>query len=190
MSRRPRWAAVATSLALLAAYGAGSWLHAEAATSSQTMTDAAGDATNPVAANGGTTNVPNEPKADVVAASATYQAGAIVLSAKTASPVNAASDASWGQSVVTWFLDTTGDKKFDFSIEWGADNGALYADIYNTGDSPICAGQGQGDPFGGDGSYVVTVNPRCFGNPAAFNWGGRTEFAVGWREHHGPLPRR
>ena len=178
MSRRPRWAAVATSLALLAAYGAGSWLHAEAATSSMNMSDSSGDATTRVAASGGTTNVPNEPKADVIAASATYQAGAIVLSAKTASPVNAASDASWGQSVVTWFIDTTGDKKFDFSIEWGADNGALYADVYNTGESPICAGGGQAS-IGGDGSYVTTVNPRCFGNPPAFNWGGRTEFASG-----------
>ncbi|HEX6379820.1 MAG TPA: hypothetical protein VF180_01110 [Acidimicrobiia bacterium] len=177
MSRRPRWAAAATSLALLAAYGAGSWLHAEAATS-QAMSDPAGDATNRVAANGGTTQVPNEPKADIVTASATYEAGAIVLSAKMANPVNAASDASWGQSVVTWFIDTTGDKKFDFSIEWGADNGGLYADIYNTGDSPICAGQGQAS-IGGDGSYIATVKPACFGTPSAFNWGGRSEFASG-----------
>ncbi|HEV8625564.1 MAG TPA: hypothetical protein VG034_13980, partial [Acidimicrobiia bacterium] len=65
MSRRPRWAAVATSLALLAAYGAGSLLHAEAATSSQAVSDPAGDATTRVADNGGTTSVPNEPKADV-----------------------------------------------------------------------------------------------------------------------------
>ncbi len=176
MSRRPRWAAVATSLALLAAYGAGSWLHAEAA-SSQSVNDPAGDATTRVG-EGGNTNVPNEPKADIVAASATYQAGAIVLSAKMAHPVNAASDASWGQSVVTWFVDTTGDRKFDFTIEWGADSGSLYADIYNTGTSTICAGQGQAS-MGPDNSYVVTVNPKCFGNPSAFNWGGRSEFAVG-----------
>jgi ribosomal protein L24E len=178
VSRRPRWAAVATSLALLAAYGAGSWLHAEAATSSQNMPDATGDATARVDANGNPTNVPNEPKADVVAASATYQAGAIVFSVKTANPVNAASDASWGQSVVTWFVDITGDRKFDFTMEWGADNGGLYADIYDTGDSPICAGQGQAS-IAGDGSYVLTVKPGCFGNPSAFNWGGRTEFASG-----------
>jgi hypothetical protein len=163
-------------LALLAAYGAGSLLHAEAATSSQSVTDPSGDATSRVADNGGTTTVPNEPKADAVAASATYQAGSIVLSLKTAAPVNAATDPSWGQSVVTWFIDTTGDRKFDYSIEWGAENGGLYADIYNTGDSTICAGQGQ-PSIGSDGSYIVTVNARCFGNPSAFNWGGRTEFA-------------
>jgi hypothetical protein len=176
VSRRPRWAAVATSLTLLAAYGAGSWLHAEAATSSQSVSDPSGDATSRVADNGGTTTVPNEPKADVIAASATYQAGSIVLSVKTASPVNAATDPSWGQSVITWFIDTTGDKKFDYSIEWGAENGGLYADIYNTGDSTICAGQGQ-PSIGSDGSYIATINAKCFGSPSAFNWGGRSEFA-------------
>ena len=31
----------------------------------------------------------------------------------------------------------------------------------------------------GDGSYVVTLNPSCFKNPSAFNWGGRTEFDPG-----------
>jgi hypothetical protein len=170
---------VATSLALLAAYGAGSLLHAEAATSSQAVSDPAGDATTKVGADGQPSGtVPNEPKADIVAASATYQAGSIVLSVKTAAPVNAATDPSWGQSDITWFLDTTGDKKFDFTIEWGADNGALYADIYNTGTSPICAGQGQ-PSIGSDGSYVVTLNPKCFGNPSAFYWGGRSEFASG-----------
>ena len=179
MSRRPRWAAVATSLALLAAYGAQSLLHAEAATSSQQVTDPSGDATTSVQENGGTTQVPYEARADIVSASASYQAGAIVLSVHMAQPVNPATDPGWGASDVTWFLDTTGDKKFDASIEFGADSGQLYADVYNTSDAAICTGQGQGasPSVGQDGSYVVTLNPKCIGNPAGFNWGGRSEFA-------------
>jgi hypothetical protein len=144
------------------------------------MTDPTGDATNLVDANGGTTSVANEPRADVVSASATYQAGAIVLSLRTAQPVSPTGDPSWGQSVVTWFLDTTGDRKFDFSVEWGADAGNLYADVYNTGDAPICTGQGQGGiPSVQDGSYIVSLNPKCIGTPGGFNWGGRTEFVSG-----------
>ena len=142
------------------------------------MTDPVGDATNRVDANGGTTAVGNEPRADVVSASASYEAGKIVLSLRTAQPVSPATDAGWGQSVVTWFLDTTGDKKFDYSVEWGADGGSLYADIYNTGETPICAGQGV-PSVAGDGSYIVTLNPSCFKTPGAFHWGGRTEFASG-----------
>ncbi|HEY0399013.1 MAG TPA: hypothetical protein VGF00_11530, partial [Acidimicrobiia bacterium] len=93
MSRRPRWAAVASALALLAAYGATSFTHAQAA--NQVMTDPAGDATSRVAANGGTTGVPNEPRADITTASASYETGAIVLSVQAAQPVNPVTDAGW-----------------------------------------------------------------------------------------------
>ena len=177
MSRRPRWAAVATSLALLTAYGAQSLLHAEAANSQQ-ATDPSGDATTLVAASGSTRQVAYEPRADIISASASYQAGSIVLSVKTAQPVNPATDAGWGASDVTWFVDTTGDKKFDASIEFGGDSGSLYADVFNTSDAQICTGAGQGaTPSVSDGNYIVTINPRCLGNPSGFNWGGRTEFA-------------
>ena len=93
MSRRHRWAAAASALALLAGYGVVGPHNAQAA-SSQAMTDPTGDATNLVDANGGTTAVANEPRADVVSASATYQAGAIVLSLRTAQPVSPTGDPS------------------------------------------------------------------------------------------------
>jgi ribosomal protein L24E len=173
VSRRPRWAAVASALALLAAYGATSFTHAQAA--NQVMTDPAGDATSRVAANGGTTGVPNEPRADITTASASYETGAIVLSVQAAQPVNPATDAGWGTSDVTWFLDTTGDKKFDYSIEFGADAGSLYADVYDTANTVICHGT---PSLGSDGSYIVSLDPKCFKSPRAFYWGGRTEWAL------------
>ncbi|MCA1846459.1 MAG: hypothetical protein LC792_25345, partial [Actinobacteria bacterium] len=182
MSRRPRWAAVVTSLALLTAYGAQSLLHAEAAaTNSQVMPDPSGDANNLVDANGGATAVPNEPRADIVTATAAYQASAIVFSVKMAQPVNPATDAGWGASDVTWFVDTTGDKKYDASIEFGADGGKLYAEVYNPSDQQICTGAGltPTPSIGPDQSYIVSVPPRCFGNPSGFYWGGRSEFAQG-----------
>ncbi|HVW33202.1 MAG TPA: hypothetical protein VHL53_11735, partial [Acidimicrobiia bacterium] len=182
MSRRHRWATVASALVLLGAYGgATTLLHASAATSSQVATDPAGDANTRVDDNGATTKVVNEPRADIVGATASYQAGAIVLSVKTAQPVNPATDAGWGaDSDILWFLDTNGDKQYDFQVEWGADSGALYADVYNKANdqTPICtaAGQGGTPSLGSDGSYIVTLNPACLGNPAGFNWGGRSEF--------------
>jgi len=187
VSRRHRWAAVASGLALLTAYGAGTLLlNAQAATPSQQVTDKAGDANTQFDANGNpTATVANEPRADVLAASASYQPGAIVLSAKVANPVDPRTDATWTntESAISWFIDTNGDKKYDFHIIWGVDdNKALYSDIYPSSDpnenTPICAGAGQGGTpsLGADGSYVVTVNPACFGNPSSFYWGGRSEF--------------
>ena len=173
MSRRPRWAAVATAVALLGAYGAVQSQSAQAA-SSQTVADPAGDANTRVSEGGGTQAVPNEPRADIVAATADYQGAAIVLSARTAQPINPAGDASWGESVVSFFLDTTGDKKFDYQFEFGADGGNLYTDVYGaTGDTPICTGT---SAVGQDGSYISTVQASCLKNPSAFYWGGRMEF--------------
>jgi hypothetical protein len=175
---------VASGLALLTAYGAGTLLlNAQAATPSQQVTDKAGDANTQFDANGNATaTVANEPRADVLSASASYQPGAIVLSAKVANPVDPRSDATWTNtpSAVSWFIDTTGDKQFDYHIVWGVDSGKLYSDVMAKADdnTPICTGAGQGatPSLGADGSYVVTVNPACFGNPSSFYWGGRTEF--------------
>ena len=173
MSRRPRWAAVATALALLGAYGAVQSQSAQAA-SSQAATDPSGDANTRVSEGGGTQAVPNEPRADITSATADYQGAAIVLTVRMGQPVNPTGDASWGESVVNWFLDTSGDKKFDYSVEWGVDAGNLYADVYTaTGTTPACAGA---PSIGGDGSYVVTLQAACLKNPTGFYWGGRMEF--------------
>jgi hypothetical protein len=161
---------VATSLALVAAYGAGSWLRAEAATSSQTVSDATGDATTHVAGNG-SSQVPNDPRADVVAASVDYQTGAIVLSLRTAQPMNPTADPAWGDSGIEWYIDTTNDKNWDYKVDWGADGGSLYADVYRRSNDQQASCNGQASRAA-DGSYVTTVAPSCFGNPAAFNWGG------------------
>ena len=183
MSRRPRWAAVASALALLAAYGATSFTHAQAA-SSQSVTDPAGDANTLVDGQGHTTPTNNEPRADVISASASYQPGAIVLSAHTANAVDPRTDPQWTNTdtALSWFIDTTGDKQYDYHIVWGVDSGALYSDVMAKADdgTPICTGAGQGatPSLGADGSYVVTVNPACFRNPSAFNWGGRMEFGA------------
>ena len=184
MSRRHRWAAVASSLALVTAYGAGQLLHAQAATSSQVVSDPAGDANTRVDAQGHTTPVPNEPRADIVSASASFQPGAIVLSVRTAQANDPRTDPEWttSDSALSWFLDTTGDKKFDYHILWGVDGSNLYADVMAASDdnTPICTGAGQGatPSLGADGSYVVTINPQCFGKPTAFYWGGRMEYGA------------
>ena len=172
MSRRPRWAAVATALALLGAYGAVQSQSAQAA-SSEARTDPSGDANTLVSEGGGTQPTANDPRADVVAATADYQANAVVLSIRTAQPINP-TDAAWGESVVSWFLDTTGDKKFDYQVEFGVDAGNPYVDVYGaTGDTPLCNGTAARAQ---DGSYVVQVAVSCLKNPTAFYWGGRMEF--------------
>src|SRR5581483_11683472 len=144
VSRRHRWAAVASTLALVAAGGAGVLLHADAYVNSQVLSDPAGDANTVVDAQGHTTPTANEPRADIVSATASYTPVAIVLSARTASAVDPRTDAQWTNSdtALSWFLDTTNDKKFDYHVLWGVDSGALYADVMAAADdsTPVCEG--------------------------------------------------
>ena len=72
---------MASTLALVATASVGVLLHADAYVNSQVISDPAGDANTIVDAQGKTTATANEPRADVVSASASYTPGAIVLSA-------------------------------------------------------------------------------------------------------------
>ena len=179
MSRRHRWAAVASTLALVAAGSVGVLLHADAYVNSQTIGDPAGDANTIVDAQGHTTPTANEARADVVSASASYTPGSIVLSARTAQANDPRNDPQWttSDSALSFFLDTTNDKKYDYHVLWGVDGANLYADVMAAADdgTPICSGT---PSLGADGSYVVTLNPQCLGNPTAFNWGGRMEYGA------------
>ena len=179
MNRRHRWAAVASTLALVAAGSAGVLFHAEAYVNSQTISDPAGDANTIVDAQGHTTLTANQPRADVVSASASYTPGSIVLSVKTAQANDPRSDSQWttSDSALSWFLDTTNDKKYDYHVLWGVDGTNLYADVMAAADdgTAICSGT---PSMAADGSYVVTLDPKCLGNPTAFNWGGRMEYGA------------
>ena len=179
MSRRHRWAAVASALAFVAAGTAGVLMHADAYVNSQTISDPAGDANTLVDAQGHTTPAAEEPRADIVSASASYTPGAIVLSAKTAQANDPRNDPQWttSDSALSFFLDTTNDKKYDYHVLWGVDGANLYADVMAASDdaTAICSGS---PALGADGSYVVTLDPKCLGNPTAFNWGGRMEYGA------------
>jgi hypothetical protein len=179
VSRRPRWAAVASALALLAAYGAVQSQNALAA-STQTVSDPTGDATTRVdpSTNQAAGTIPNEPRADIVSATAEYQSNAVVLTVLTAQPVDfrTASGMDAQNSTMNWALDVNGDSKADYQVEWGVDAGALYADVYDKPDSnasPSCSGT---PSIGAGGSYVVSIPLNCVGNPRSFRWGGLMQF--------------
>ena len=124
--------------------------------------------------------VPNEPRADIVSASATYQAGAIVLSLQTAQPGQPDQRRHRGARASSPGSSTPPATGSSTSRSSGAPTPAACTPTSTTpATTPICAGQGQAVASVQDGSYVVTVNPKCIGNPGRFNWGGRTEFASG-----------
>jgi ribosomal protein L24E len=167
---------VASALALLATYGAVQSQNALAA-SSQTVADSPGDATTRVDPDTGQAagTIPNEPRADVVAASAEYQASAIVLRVRTAEPVDPrSSGVDINNTSMQWSLDLNGDNNDDFQAEFGVDNGALYGDVYkDNAETAFCSAPPSIDP---DGSWVMSIPLSCLGNPKSFRWGGVMQF--------------
>jgi hypothetical protein len=175
VSRRPRWAAVATAVALLGAYGAVQSQSAQAA-SSQTVADPSGDV--------------NDARGDAISASAEYLSNAIVLKVRTAQPVDFRSGTGMDpeNSTINWALDVTGDSKGDYQIEFGGESGALYADVYDNPD-PSAPRKCTGTPsVAGDGSYVVSLPLNCVGNPASFRVFGVIQFTPAGQQA-GPTDR-
>ncbi|MEW6471593.1 MAG: hypothetical protein AB1679_04935 [Actinomycetota bacterium] len=175
MSRRPRWAAVASALALLGAYGAVQSQNAQAA-SSQAVNDPSGDV--------------SDARGDAISASAEYLSNAIVLRVRTAQPVDFRNSAGMDpeNSTVNWALDVTGDNKGDYQVEFGGDGGQLYADVYDNPD-PAAPRKCTGTPsVGGDGSYVVSLPLNCLGNPGSFRAFAVVQFTAAGQQP-GPTDR-
>ncbi len=177
MSRRPRWAAVASALALIATYGAVQSQNAQAA-SSQSVADTTGDATTRVDPESGNSagTIPNEPRADVVAVTAEYQASAIVLSVRTAEPVDPrAAGVDIQNTSMQWSIDMNGDNNDDFQAEFGADAGKLYGDVYrDNAETPFCVAT---PSIASDGAWVLSIPlNNCLGTPKSFTFGGVMQF--------------
>jgi len=135
--------------------------------SASAITDAVGDTVS----NGTTTKVA-VPQADLVAASATYRAGQITLTARVRQPSDPVAT-GWGDSTfLTWQLDTNGDGKPDDDIQYYLDSGELVGDVTRTGTpdsaAPLCHVSSAN--YAAATGYTVVVDPKCVGNPNAFSY--------------------
>src|SRR5207244_6643142 len=140
--------------------------------------DPAGDATTRVDPDtGATTTIPNEPRADIVSASASYASGSIVLSVRTAQPVDLrTANIDADNTTMQWAIDVNNDGKSDYQVEYGVDTGKLYAEVYlPNATTKSCTGTAS---IAADGSYVSSVPLNCLGNPQSFRWGGLMQFTA------------
>ena len=110
-----------------------------------------------------------EARADVIEAGAAFSGDQIVFRLKTVEPSNPKTDPGWasGDSAVAWAVDTTGDTREEFQIEYGLDpeSKAVYADVYRAfgaaDAAPLCAAAAQ---FA-SGVYSMSVPAGCMGSP-------------------------
>jgi hypothetical protein len=112
-------------------------------------------------------------RADLVSSSVDYQALAIIFSMRVREPVDPLKDTNWFSEYTfgSWELDTTGDKKPDYDVQFTADSdtGKLAGFVVKWGtDTIVCDAPAF---FGGaDNFYITAVDPKCVGNPASVSY--------------------
>jgi ribosomal protein L24E len=162
----PRWRIAASILPLAVASLLGAVMPSASASSTVTVTDQTGDTKSDSGAPF------SQPRADIIELGADYKTDGITVKVKTADPQNPKKDPNWADSTTGLgiAIDTTGDFKPDYVIEYGIDAGNLYGDVYLPGDygnaaaKPVCTGQ----PSFANGYYTVVADRNCLGSPDRF----------------------
>ncbi len=109
----------------------------------------------------------NAPKGDITRADGQKVGNDYVFRYTTVEPVDLRTDPNWdtADSNTLFLLDTNGDDKADFNIEYALDDSGLYANVYVDDGSPnpatLCDGKAD---FQG-GTYSATIPASCIKNP-------------------------
>lgn len=111
-------------------------------------------------------NIIVNPAADIVSADASRAGGNLTLTYTTAKPTDPETDPAWGslETYTDFLLDTNGDGKEDFAVEYSTDDDDdINVDVYKMdgSDQPpvVCSGTGT---FAG-GAYTAVVPLSCLG---------------------------
>ncbi|HYH48371.1 MAG TPA: hypothetical protein VEG38_02375 [Acidimicrobiia bacterium] len=115
----------------------------------------------------------NDPRADIVAATALYEDTGIVLTASVAQPTDPLVDPNWvDESEISWYLDLNHDDDADYVVNLHGPD--LVADVWdlNNDYADRCTAVASYT----ESAYSVTVDPACVGTPVSFHWGVRTFF--------------
>jgi len=94
-----------------------------------------------------------------------------VRTAKFTDPLK---DPNWASdsTYVSWALDTNGDSKPDYTVEYGVQDGQLYSSVFRAAaadDAPELCDTEQ-TLVSPAGVYGVRIDPACIGRPSAVAW--------------------
>lgn len=119
-------------------------------------------------------------RADMVESRATNTTKAIGFAVKVAEPVDPTRDPTWSSvaTFVLWEIDTSGDDKPDFEVEYFLEGGKLIAGVSRvTANGPQAACEAEAGYM--SESYVVGVDPACLGSPASLSYRATVFYAIG-----------
>jgi hypothetical protein len=136
------------------------------ATTIQTITDSLHDVVNTL-----TSSLFGSDRADITAASLEYGPGWIRMRMQPRNPTDPVRDPNWESAgtYATWTLDTNGDAKADYSVQYGIQDGELYGNAVrpNAGPDGDRACEADSATFAPRDGYTMVFDPECLGRPAA-----------------------
>jgi hypothetical protein len=119
----------------------------------------------------GTTKSKPEPRADIVQTHVSYETGRLVFSVRVGQWVDPRQDPNWASesTYVDWEIDTDGDGKPDYEVQYFLSEGTPVAGVSRAGDDTgdsVCVAE-SGYAAHGD---AVAIDPACFNAPASFSY--------------------
>jgi hypothetical protein len=118
----------------------------------------------------GTSKRVTEARADIVAAGAAFGPGGVTFTVQVRQPDDPRTDPKWSSDAtfITFDVDTTGDGKPDFEVQYGYDGTQFTGQVTHPGDDDSVPALCNATTAGyGAAGYSVTIDPACLGNPTS-----------------------
>jgi len=114
----------------------------------------------------------DNPRADITQASLEYAPGWIRMKVQVKTPTDPLKDPAWSdRSDAEWALDTNGDGKPDYTVEFATAKGELYGavfDVTKPDDKSLC--DADSASFSAQDGYTLVIDPKCIGNPPSLGY--------------------
>jgi hypothetical protein len=119
------------------------------------------------------------PRADIVQTRAANTTKGVGFAVKVAQPGDPTRDPNWASAatLVLWEVDTSGDGKPDFEVEYFVEGGKLVAGVNRLGANGSQAACEAEAGYMSD-SYVVGIDPACLGSPASLSFRANIYYAT------------
>lgn len=118
-------------------------------------------------------------RADMVQSRATNTTKGVGFAVKMAEPVDPTRDSTWTSAAtfVLWEIDTSGDDKADFEVEYFLEGGKLFAGVSRvTANGRQAACEAEAGYM--SESLAVGVDPACLGSPASLSYRATVYYAI------------
>ena len=126
----------------------------------------------------GTQDPIKEGRADIVRTRAVYQPGQINIAVQVEQPSDPTKDERWAAEAtfVSWLVDTNGDTKPDFEVQYWFDEGALGGSVTRPGQPEVEVVCEVNTASYGSTGYALTIPSSCLGDPASFSYRVKTHY--------------